>query len=61
MKLHSLFAIGVSVATLATAIAPAYAANLDDLYAAAKKEGQLTVIALPYACQSSADIPTSAG
>jgi putative spermidine/putrescine transport system substrate-binding protein len=48
MKLHSLFAIGVSVATLATAIAPAYAANLDDLYAAAKKEGQLTVIALPH-------------
>jgi len=48
MKVHSLFAIGVSVATLATAIAPAYAANLDDLYAAAKKEGQLTVIALPH-------------
>jgi putative spermidine/putrescine transport system substrate-binding protein len=48
MKVHSLFAITASIAMLLTAIAPSYAAGLDDLYAAAKKEGQLTVIALPH-------------
>ncbi len=48
MKLHSLFATSVSAAALLTSIAPSYAAGLDDLYAAAKKEGQLTVIALPH-------------
>src|SRR6478609_1371232 len=36
----------LSVSTLATG--PAVAASMDDLVAAAKKEGQLTVIALPH-------------
>jgi len=48
MKLHSVFATTVSVAALLTSIAPSYAAGLDDLVAAATKEGQLTVIALPH-------------
>ena len=48
MKLHSLVATSVSVAALLTTIAPSYAAGLDDLVAAATKEGQLTVIALPH-------------
>ena len=34
--------------TLVSAAAPSYAAAMDDLVAAAKKEGQLTVIALPH-------------
>jgi putative spermidine/putrescine transport system substrate-binding protein len=38
----------VSAAALLTSIAPSYAAGLDDLYAAAKQEGQLTTIALPH-------------
>jgi putative spermidine/putrescine transport system substrate-binding protein len=48
MKLHSLAATSVSVAALLTSIAPSYAAGMDDLVAAATKEGQLTVIALPH-------------
>jgi putative spermidine/putrescine transport system substrate-binding protein len=48
MKLHSVIATSVSVAALLTSIAPSYAAGLDDLVAAATKEGQLTVIALPH-------------
>src|SRR6185437_3799523 len=48
MKLHSVLATSVSVAALLTSIAPSYAAGLDDLAAAATKEGQLTVIALPH-------------
>ena len=48
MKLQSLFATGVSVAALLTTIAPSYADAMSDLAAAAAKEGQLTVIALPH-------------
>ncbi|MEO8882318.1 MAG: ABC transporter substrate-binding protein [Devosia sp.] len=48
MKLRNLFTASVSVAALLTSIAPSYAAGLDDLVAAATKEGQLTVIALPH-------------
>ena len=48
MKLHTLFTASVSAAALLSSIAPSYAAGLDDLVAAATKEGQLTVIALPH-------------
>ncbi len=48
MKFHSLFATTVSAAALLTSIAPSYADALSDLAAAATKEGQLTVIALPH-------------
>jgi putative spermidine/putrescine transport system substrate-binding protein len=48
MKFHSLFATTVSVAALLTSIAPSYADAMSDLSAAATKEGQLTVIALPH-------------
>jgi putative spermidine/putrescine transport system substrate-binding protein len=48
MKLHSLIATSVSVAALLTGIAPSYADAMSDLAAAATKEGQLTVIALPH-------------
>jgi putative spermidine/putrescine transport system substrate-binding protein len=48
MKLNTMFTATVSVAALLTSIAPSYAAGLDDLVAAATKEGQLTVIALPH-------------
>jgi putative spermidine/putrescine transport system substrate-binding protein len=48
MKLHTLLTTTASVAALIASIAPSYAAGLDDLVAAATKEGQLTVIALPH-------------
>jgi putative spermidine/putrescine transport system substrate-binding protein len=48
MKLSVVLGATASVAAILTSIAPSYAAPLDDLYAAAKKEGQLTVIALPH-------------
>jgi putative spermidine/putrescine transport system substrate-binding protein len=48
MKLHTVLTASVSVAALLTSIAPSYAAGMDDLVAAATKEGQLTVIALPH-------------
>ncbi|HVX80900.1 MAG: ABC transporter substrate-binding protein [Devosia sp.] len=48
MKLHRVLTASVSAAALLTSIAPSYAAGLDDLYAAAKQEGQLTTIALPH-------------
>ena len=48
MKLHKALTASVSVAAILTSIAPSYAAGLDDLVAAATKEGQLTVIALPH-------------
>src|ERR1700709_678019 len=47
MKFHSLFATTVSAAALLPSIAPSYADAMSDLAAAAAKEGQLTVIALP--------------
>ena len=48
MKLHTALTASVSAAAILTSIAPSYAAGLDDLVAAATKEGQLTVIALPH-------------
>ena len=48
MKLTSVVATSVSVVALLTSIAPSYAAGMDDLVAAATKEGQLTTIALPH-------------
>src|SRR3982750_900534 len=48
MKINTLLTATVSVAALLTSIAPSYAAGMDDLVAAATKEGQLTVIALPH-------------
>lgn len=48
MKLHTLLTASVSAAALLTSIAPSYADAMSDLAAAATKEGQLTVIALPH-------------
>ena len=48
MKMKTLFATSVSVAALLGTTVGTYAADLDALYAAAKGEGQLTVIALPH-------------
>ncbi|HTJ58219.1 MAG TPA: ABC transporter substrate-binding protein [Devosiaceae bacterium] len=48
MKLKTLLTASVSAAAMLTSMAPSYAAGLDDLYAAAKQEGQLTTIALPH-------------
>ena len=48
MNMKSLLATSVSVAALLGTTAGSYAADLDALYAAAKTEGQLTVIALPH-------------
>ena len=48
MKLNAVFTTTVSLVAMLTSIAPSYAAGLDDLVAAATKEGQLTVIALPH-------------
>jgi len=48
MKRTSLIATSVSVAALLTSIVPSYADAMSDLVAAATKEGQLTVIALPH-------------
>ncbi|KEP68981.1 ABC transporter substrate-binding protein [Thioclava sp. BHET1] len=41
-------ALGASVVAFAASVSVASADNLDDLYAAAKKEGTLTTIALPH-------------
>ena len=48
MRFSTLCTASVSVAALIASIAPSYAAPMDDLVAAATKEGQLTVIALPH-------------
>jgi putative spermidine/putrescine transport system substrate-binding protein len=48
MNLKKLSIASVSAVALIASIAPSYAAPIDDLVAAAKKEGQLTVIALPH-------------
>ena len=49
MNMKSILAASVSVAALLGTTASTYAAtDLDALYDAAKKEGQLTVIALPH-------------
>src|ERR1700712_1732127 len=48
MNMKSILAASVSVAALLGSTAASMAADLDALYAAAKTEGQLTVIALPH-------------
>jgi putative spermidine/putrescine transport system substrate-binding protein len=48
MTLRSFLSATTVLAGLALTTAPGFAAPLDDLIAAAKKEGQLTVIALPH-------------
>ncbi|MDK9695505.1 MAG: ABC transporter substrate-binding protein [Siculibacillus sp.] len=48
MKTDRALKISVAVAALAGFAAPAAAQSMDELIAAAKKEGQLTVIALPH-------------
>jgi len=48
MHFKSVLAATVSVAALLGTTVTSYAVDLDALYAAAKTEGQLTVIALPH-------------
>jgi len=48
MNLKTALAASVSVAALMGTTVASYAADMDALYAAAKTEGQLTVIALPH-------------
>ena len=47
MKLRSVLVSSAAVAALAASLATSVAQTMDELVAAAKKEGQLTVIALP--------------
>lgn len=48
MNLKKLSIASISVAAMLVSIAPSYAQSMDELIAAAKKEGQLTTIALPH-------------